>query len=85
MPGLGKKPPALATFEFAVVFDGISKAALIDALWCACQLGTDESDEQIFAQAARNAQIALRDRGDRCPQAIAIAAAQRIDSDGEAA
>ena len=79
----GKKPAVMASREFAATLSGVSKQALIDALWCACQLGTDESSEQITTQAARNLEIALRERGDRIPPIVAAAAARRVDSDGE--
>jgi hypothetical protein len=39
MRGLGKKPALMAPEEFDRVFSGVSKSALIDALWCAAQLG----------------------------------------------
>lgn len=81
MTGLGKKPPLMASRSFRVLFDRVSKGALIDALWCACQLGTDESDEQIESQAARNVLAALEVRGDRILPAIREAAARVIDSD----
>ncbi len=55
-----KKPSTVAATEFASLFNQMSKAALIDSLWCACALGTNESDEEITTQAARNAEIALR-------------------------
>jgi hypothetical protein len=78
---MGKKPALMCSDAFRRAFGAMSKAALIDALWCACQLGTDESAEQIEAQAARNAQYALVDRHDRVPQSIAEFAERRIDSD----
>jgi hypothetical protein len=53
--------PGAASF----VFDGLSKAALIDALWCACQLGTDESEEQILSRMARESKLAIDARGDK--------------------
>ena len=81
MAGFRKKLPVLTPAAFTDMFDKISKAALIDALWCASQLGTDETHEQITSLAARNAQIALRERGDRCPPEITTAASVRIDSD----
>jgi hypothetical protein len=83
-PGLGKKPVVMASNAFSNLFSQVSKAALIDALWCACQLGTDESREQILTQAARNMVIALRERGDRVPPDIQHAADLKIDSDGDA-
>jgi hypothetical protein len=83
MPGCSKKPAVMASRDFARMFNQLSKAALIDALWCACQLGTDESPEQIASQAARNAQIALHHRGDRWPTEIITVARGRIDSDPE--
>jgi hypothetical protein len=81
MARLGFKRPALASPAFALLCGRVSKAALVDALWCACQLGTDESREQITAQAARNLEIALDARDDRVPRAITTAAQGRIDSD----
>ena len=81
MAGLGKKPPLLSSQPFAALFDQVSKAALIDALWCACQLGTDESEQQIATQAARNVVIALRQRGDRIPSTLQSQSENRIDSD----
>jgi len=81
MSGINKKPALMASAEFADMCDAVSKAALIDALWCACQLGTDESAEQITTQAARNIQIALTERGDRVAASIRDAAARCIDSD----
>jgi hypothetical protein len=78
----GKKGVCMATPEFARVFDQISKAALIDALWCACQLGTNETPEEILTQAARNAVIALNQRGDRLPATMASLAHGHIDADG---
>lgn len=73
----------MASPQFVRVLGGASKQALIDALWCACQLGTDESSEQITTQAARNLVIAQRQRGDRVIQVVLTAANGRIDSDGE--
>lgn len=81
MSGLGKKGPVMAGREFARMFDQISKAALIDALWCACQLGTDESADQITTKAAREAAIALVNRGDRVPRDIVTQTKHLIDSD----
>jgi hypothetical protein len=82
MSGLGKKPAAMASAGFARMFDQLSKAALIDVLWCACQLGTDESSDEITTQAARNAIAAMAVRKDRIPKDIAAQARLRIDSDG---
>ena len=83
MNGRGmKKPPAMCTAGFARMFNQISKAALIDALWCASQLGTNDEFEQYESQAARSVVVALTERGDRVPEDIAIAAKRRIDSDG---
>jgi hypothetical protein len=80
--GPGKKrPPAMCAAEFAALFAQVSKAALIDALWCACQLGTDETREQITAKAAREVIIALDARGDRHPRGLDDWAKTRIDSD----
>lgn len=76
-----KKPTAMCSAEFRVAFNKLSKAALIDTLWCAAQLGTNDQPDQIAAQAARNAEIALTTRGDRIPAAIAMTAQRRIDSD----
>lgn len=81
--GLGKKPPAMASRAFDRLFSQCSKAALIDVLWCACQLGTDETADQIATQAARNAVIALDARRDAIPREIADVAKQRIDADTE--
>ena len=39
--GLGKKGPQMASEDFDAMIGCYSKAALIDALWCACALGTD--------------------------------------------
>lgn len=76
-----KKPAAMASRDFALLFGKCSKQALIDALWCACQLGTDESDAGITTQAARNMIIALRERGDVIPTGMEAIAEQPIDSD----
>lgn len=81
--GVTKKPAVMCSREFARVFGSLSKQALIDTLWCACQLGTDESAEQITTQAARNAGIALERRGDRVPKEIVDAGADMLDSDPE--
>lgn len=78
-----KKPPMMAAESFVEMFAGVSRAALVDALWCACQLGTDETTEEITTQAARNVQIALRHRDDVIRAAISRAAAGRLDSDPE--
>jgi hypothetical protein len=78
---IGKKGPAMCGREFSALMSQASKMALIDALWCACQLGTDESREQITSQAARNLVYALRERGDRIPVDLQRAADMRIDSD----
>lgn len=83
MAGLGKKPPMMASADFARLFDQISKAALIDALWCACQLGTDESREQITTKAAREVGLALKNRGDKIPSDIRYEAHKPIDSDAD--
>ena len=83
MAGLGKKRTAVCSVAFAGQFDKLSKAALIDALWCACQLGTNETAEEIEAQAARNAKCALAMRGDKLPKGIAEFARRTIDSDGD--
>ena len=80
MSGL-KKRAVMSSREFSRLFSQISKQALVDTLWCACQLGTDESDEQITTQAARNAQIALAHRGDRVPREIAALSNLPVDSD----
>jgi len=79
--GVTKKPVLVASERFSQVVGLASKAALVDALWCACQLGTDESEEQILAQAARNLRIALHLRGDRAPATVEAAADTPIDSD----
>lgn len=81
MRGITKKGLRMASPHFDAAFSRISKAALMDALWCACQLGTDESSGQIEAQAARNASAALYARGDRIPRDIAEMAIRTIDSD----
>ena len=75
MSGLGKKPAMLASPHFAAMFEQLSKAALIDTLYYACQLGTDD-DEGITISAAKNAATALRDRGDRLPKDIAACEVQ---------
>lgn len=82
--GVVKRPPKMSSREFGALFAQVSKAALIDALWCACQLGTDDSDAQITAKAAREVLIALDSRGDRRPGGLVEAAAVWIDSDGPA-
>jgi hypothetical protein len=71
----------MASAAFAELFAPVSKAALVDALWCACQLGTDDSPEQYLTNAARNVVIALRERGDRVPPSIQRAADLTIESD----
>jgi hypothetical protein len=81
MAGLGKKPAVMASADFARLFDQVSKAALIDALWCACQLGTDESAEQITTKAAREVGLALKNRGDKIARDIKWHANKPIDSD----
>ncbi len=81
MPGLGKKPPMMAPDSFARMCEQWSKAALIDVLFCACQLGTDESLDQIATQAARNAVIVCDYRQDRVPASLRECAERRIDSD----
>jgi hypothetical protein len=83
MSGVGKKPAEMCSRAFESAFSCMSKAALIDALWCASQLGTNETAEEIEAQAARNACAALRERGDRVPPILAEMEKRRIDSDGE--
>ena len=75
------KSARIASNQFVSAMSLMSKQALIDTLWCACQLGTDESEQQIFTQAARNAVIALADRGDRQHPSISNAAILPIDSD----
>lgn len=71
--------------ELARVFDGVSKAALVDALYCACVLGTDESLDQIAAKMARELSAALEYRGDRPAspyrKALERLSAVRIESD----
>ncbi len=83
--GITKKPAAMASPEFAALMAHASKAALIDALWCACQLGTDDSPDQILIQACRNLDAALQARGDRLPAKVAKAitgiADLKIDAD----
>lgn len=81
MAGVGKKPPTMASREFVSAFDRFSKAAILDALWCACQLGTDETTEQITTQAARNVVVALDHRGDYVPTFTRGLAERRIDAD----
>ena len=71
----------VCSLAFAGLMDKASKAALIDALWCACQLGTDETPEQILAQGARELRAALEMRGERVSRLVRDAAAVRIDSD----
>ena len=80
--GQAKKPPLMASDAFTALFAQMSKAALIDTLWCACQLGTNEESAEISTQAARNAVIALEARHDRVPTNIKAQAALSIDSDG---
>lgn len=84
---LSKKPGRLAVRqvcapEFAALIGKASKAALVDALWNACHLGTDESTEQITTKAARELRIALDARCDRVPVILRNRAAWPIDSDG---
>jgi hypothetical protein len=76
-----KKGPLFASGEFDELIGCYSKAALVDALWCACQLGTDESREEITTKAAREMLIALNLRDDRVRPALVAAAVRRIDSD----
>lgn len=78
-----KKPVLVASDAFRRLFQPLSKASLIDALWCACQLGTNESAEEIATQAARNAVIAMELREDRIPPALVEQSKRRIDSDGD--
>ena len=77
-----KKGTALCSPEFARVMDKASKAALIDALWCACALGTNETALEILAQASRNLLVALQQRGDRVWPGLNDLAHGHIDSDG---
>lgn len=63
------------------LFGRFTKAQLLDAIYTACHLGTDESDEQIGVQMARNIQAALYDRGEHIPKWLATEAEKRIDSD----
>jgi uncharacterized protein YceH (UPF0502 family) len=70
--------------KFHTLFAQVSKDALIDALWCASQIGTDETTPQITAKAARELIIACNQRGDRPPTELVEAAKVRIDSDGPA-
>lgn len=79
--GIFKKPALLCSPAFELMCESVSKKALVDALWCACQLGTDKSEEQIRAQAARNLRIALDGRGDALPKPISAASEVAIDSD----
>ncbi|OFW37676.1 MAG: hypothetical protein A3J29_06285 [Acidobacteria bacterium RIFCSPLOWO2_12_FULL_67_14b] len=72
----------LASVPFAAMFSQLSKGALIDTLWCASQLGTNETAAEIASQAARNAAIALGLRGDGVPADVQAQSEQRIDSDG---
>ena len=76
-----KTGPLFASGEFDELIGCYSKAALVDALWCACQLGTDESREEITTKAAREMLIALNLRDDRVRPALVAAAVRRIDSD----
>ena len=71
----------MASQEFARLFSQLSKAALIDALWCACQLGTNESADEIATQAARNVVPAMAHRGDRVPKDIVNIVGRPIYSD----
>jgi len=79
--GLGKKGTFYAPASFDELLGCYSKAALVDALWCACQLGTNESTEEITIRAAREMQIALRTRGDRVRPALVATAALPLDGD----
>lgn len=79
--GLGKKGPLCCSDEFDAMIGCYSKAALVDALWCACQLGTNESSEEITIRAAREMEIALNTRGDRVRPALVAAAGRRIEGD----
>src|SRR5262245_55024754 len=79
--GISKKQNRMASDRFTILLGECSKVALIDALWCACQLGTDESEQEITAPAARNVVIALELRGDRIPKGMREAASVHIDSD----
>lgn len=81
MAGITKKQALMSSRPFAAMFDKVSKAALIDSLWCACQLGTDESEPQIATQAARNVVVALKSRGDKVPYEIESQSENVIDSD----
>jgi hypothetical protein len=83
MANINNKPPMMASREFVAVIGALSKAALIDALWCACQLGTNETAEEILTQAARNALAACTARHDRVFPALRELADKTIDSDGD--
>lgn len=72
--GVMKKPAMLASPEFAKLMSAASKQALVDALWCACRLGTTEEPHEITTQAARNLALALEQRGDRVPIGLKIVA-----------
>jgi len=76
-----KKPALMASEDFTREFSHVSKQALIDILWCACQLGTNETPREIEAQAARSACIVLQERGDRILPALKEWAERNIDSD----
>lgn len=65
--GITKKPALLCSDEFRRLVSPVSKAALVDALWYACQLGTNDTDAEYTIRAAREIVHALRDRGDRVP------------------
>lgn len=71
----------MAPESFAQMFAQVSKAALIDALWCASQLGTNETEEEITTKAAREVRIALQNRGDVTSRAINAAAEAPLESD----
>ena len=75
------KKRATSPAEFVRLLDAVSKAALIDAMWNACQLGTDESEGQITAKACRETLLALKYRGDALPMPMRVAARTPIDSD----
>jgi hypothetical protein len=76
-----KKGTFCAPNSFDALISCYSKAALIDALWCACQLGTDGSYEEITTLAARELRIALQTRRDRVYQELVTVADRRIDND----
>lgn len=78
---INHRGPVMTTTDFDRMFSQISKSALIDALWCACQLGTNDTYEEITIQAARNVEAALRARHDRIPTDITEAAGRVLEGE----